>query len=229
MSAATGPTADSERAQHYFRHGLAGVGGVIADREAKSRGRERFVGMWHTHPCIEPVPSRRDLAAMDTLLVPVRDAPYRGVLAIFGGRGPLWSDWLHGRGNPTVYAGLYLTSPQQPRVPFVMPLWPTIGTRSTSHLPSQIGEYARRSGQPGTRASYGRALPVCARELTEQISALPVTHADHPYLSDCKQVQARAGMSARSAGRMESRASDTRLASVVLRWFGRSVGVWDPA
>ena len=32
-----------------------------------------------------------------------------------------------------------------------------------------------------------------------------------------------------SAGRMESRASDTRLASVVLRWFGRSVGVWDPA
>ena len=120
VTAATGPTADSERAQHYFRHGLAGVGSVIACRDVKSRGRERFVGMWHTHPCIEPVPSRRDLAAMDTLLVPVPDAPYRGVLAIFGGRGRLWSDWLHGRGNPTAYAGLYLTSPQQPRVPFVM-------------------------------------------------------------------------------------------------------------
>jgi hypothetical protein len=157
MSAATSPTADSERAQHYFRHGLAGVGGIIADHDAKSRGRERFVGMWHTHPSIEPVPSRRDLAAMDTLLVPVRDAPYRGVLAIFGGRGPLWSDWLHGRGKPTAYAGLYLTSPQQPRVPFVMPLRPTIGTRPTSRLPTQIGECARRSGQPGTRASDGCA------------------------------------------------------------------------
>lgn len=78
ITAATSPTADSERAQHYFRHGLAGVGGIIAGRDAKSRGRERFVGIWHTHPFIEPVPSRRDLAAMDTLLVPVPDAPYPG-------------------------------------------------------------------------------------------------------------------------------------------------------
>lgn len=77
--------------------------------------------MWHTHPRIAPDPSRRDLSAMDKLLVPVPDAPYRGVLAIFGGRGPSWPDWLHGRGNPTAYAGLYQTSPQQPRVPFVMP------------------------------------------------------------------------------------------------------------
>ncbi len=121
---ATGPTADSERSEHYFRHGLAGVSGVIADHDARSRGRERFVGMWHTHPFIEPLPSRRDLAAMDTLLVPVPDAPYRGVLAIFGGRGPLWPGWLYSRGKPVAYAGLYLTSTQQPRVPFVMPLWP---------------------------------------------------------------------------------------------------------
>ncbi len=148
ITAATGPTADSERSEHYFRHGLAGVSGVIADRDAKSRGRERFVGMWHTHPFIEPVPSRRDLAAMDTLLVPLPDAPYRGVLAIFGGRGPLWPDWLHSRGNPTAYAGLYLTSTQQPRVPFVMPLWPTTKLdRHRAYRPQSISMPADRDSR----------------------------------------------------------------------------------
>jgi protein gp37 len=30
-------------------------------------------------------------------------------------------------------------------------------------------------------------------------------------------------------GRDDQRSSDTRLASAALRWFGRSVGAWDPA
>jgi integrative and conjugative element protein (TIGR02256 family) len=133
VTAAEGPTADSERAQHYFRHGLAGVGDIIAAHNGSSGGRERFVGMWHTHPGMSPSPSTQDLTAMRTLLVPVPNATFQGVLAIFGGRGRAWSDWLHDQGKPTAYAGLYRTTEQKPRLPLPMPGLSAAARTSSDH------------------------------------------------------------------------------------------------
>jgi integrative and conjugative element protein (TIGR02256 family) len=115
VTAASGPTVDSERARHFFRHGLAGVTEFIADQRAATRGRQVFVGMWHTHPAMNPGPSVTDLSAVQTLLVPGQDPAPRGVLAVFGGRPALWRDWLRGAGQPEVYARLYQTIAQEPR------------------------------------------------------------------------------------------------------------------
>jgi integrative and conjugative element protein (TIGR02256 family) len=113
VTAASGPPPDSERA-HYFRHGLAGVAEFIAAHRAATRGRQVFVGMWHTHPAMSPAPSATDLTAVENLLVPGPDPAPRGVLAVFGGRPALWRDWLHGASKPNVYARLYQAVAQEP-------------------------------------------------------------------------------------------------------------------
>ena len=112
VTAASGPPPDSERAQHFFRHGISGVAEFVAAQRTATRGREVFVGMWHTHPAMTPKPSGTDLTAVQTLLVPGPDPAPRGVLAVFGGRPAVWRDWLHGAGKPDVYARLYQISPR---------------------------------------------------------------------------------------------------------------------
>lgn len=107
ITRAEAPPPDSEQVEHHFRLGQDGVEETILAHREASNGRIRFVGVWHTHPGISPAPSTRDDEAMETLLVPVRNAPRRAVLLVAGGRPRVWDDWLDGAGPPALHASLY--------------------------------------------------------------------------------------------------------------------------
>ena len=71
VSAAAGPSTDSERGEHFFRHGTDGVAARISAYRDRTGGRARFVGMWHTHPGLSAQASLIDDQAMENLFVPV--------------------------------------------------------------------------------------------------------------------------------------------------------------
>lgn len=112
VTAAEGPSPDSERGEHYFRHGTEDVADRIAEHRAASGGRVRFVGMWHTHPGLHTAASSTDRRAMGSLLVPVTDAqvPRRAMQLILGGDADRWTRWLEGVGGPEVGFQLFRRS-----------------------------------------------------------------------------------------------------------------------
>jgi len=122
VTAAEGPSADSECAPHYFRHGLAGVEECIAAHRVMTDERTRFVGMWHTHPGMLAAPSATDVEAMDVLLVPVRKAPPRAVIVVLGGRPRTWNSWLEKGAAPNIYGQLcQRTESASPRLAIALP------------------------------------------------------------------------------------------------------------
>ncbi len=72
------------------------------------------------------------------------------------------------------------------------------------------------------RARLERTQPFSQRLLRALVVSPEPSYIDSEY-------QLRQPRAKEQIGRDDQRSSDTRLASVVLRWFGRSVGVWDPA
>jgi proteasome lid subunit RPN8/RPN11 len=106
VTAAEGPSVDSQSAPHYFRHGLVGVEECIAAHRVMAGERAHFVGMWHTHPGMLAAPSRTDVTAMGVLLVPARKAPPRAVIIVLGGRPGTWNSWLEEGAVPDIYGQL---------------------------------------------------------------------------------------------------------------------------
>jgi ThiF family/Prokaryotic E2 family A/Prokaryotic homologs of the JAB domain len=106
---AEGPPADSVRGQHFLRLGTAGVIGRVAEYQRNSRGRVRFVGMWHTHPGMSADASGVDAAAMSDLLghATTAQAPRRAVRLIVGGSRDQWGYWLRGIGRPEIRFQLF--------------------------------------------------------------------------------------------------------------------------
>jgi integrative and conjugative element protein (TIGR02256 family) len=112
VTAAEGPSPDSERGAYSFRHGTEGVADLVQAHQAASGGRVRFVGMWHTHPGMPPRASQTDDQAMRDLLVslPGTQVPRRAIRLILGGGADRWDHWLRGAGPPDIGFQLFSRS-----------------------------------------------------------------------------------------------------------------------
>lgn len=64
----SGPPPDSLASSEGFICGVEGVAALNEEKGHRSRGAISFIGMWHTHPGAEPIPSRTDRTAMRELL-----------------------------------------------------------------------------------------------------------------------------------------------------------------
>ena len=84
ITEASGPPADSDARPDLFVCGTAGTQAAHKERERWSRGSVCYVGMWHTHPHGEPVPSQTDLHGMATILADGPVSPRRLLLSIMG-------------------------------------------------------------------------------------------------------------------------------------------------
>ena len=83
----TGPPPDSRATPDGFVCGTAGVSTLAEAKKTDSRGATRFVGMWHSHPQGEPVPSPTDHQAMRCLVAGTDGQPRQrhGLMLIVGG------------------------------------------------------------------------------------------------------------------------------------------------
>ena len=102
----TGPPPDSEAAPDGFICGTLGVSAVSEAKRNNTRGATRFIGMWHSHPGGEPIPSQTDHTAMRGLLAAAGDGPkpqYALQLIVGGDMGPdaTLSATLFSRVQPT--------------------------------------------------------------------------------------------------------------------------------
>jgi integrative and conjugative element protein (TIGR02256 family) len=115
VTTADGPPADSERGEYSFRHGVEGVADRVAMHRAASGERVRFIGLWHTHPCLGSAASPIDDSSMRTLLdaLPGSQVPRRAVLLILGGEAEAWEHWLQGVRPPDVEFRLFTRGEMQ--------------------------------------------------------------------------------------------------------------------
>jgi integrative and conjugative element protein (TIGR02256 family) len=102
--AAAGPSPDSQRGDHAFWHGTKGVADLVARHYRESRGRSRFIGMWHTHPEMPAQASPIDYRAMADLFAPAGagQVPRQAIQLVLGGEPGRWGRWLRGVGEPEV-------------------------------------------------------------------------------------------------------------------------------
>jgi integrative and conjugative element protein (TIGR02256 family) len=110
--AAAGPSSDSQRGDHAFWHGTEGVAALVARHHRDSRGRSRFIGMWHTHPEMSPQASPIDYRAMGDLFGPTGagQVPRQAIQLVLGGGPGRWDRWLRGAGEPEVSVELFRRS-----------------------------------------------------------------------------------------------------------------------
>ena len=109
ITAAEGAPPDSFHGQLAFVLGTEGVERRVRWHHAKSRGRIRFVGMWHTHPGLPVAASQADRQAMTDFIgqVPATTSARRAVLLIIGGEAERWGNWLRGIGSPDIQFRLF--------------------------------------------------------------------------------------------------------------------------
>ena len=79
-----GPPSDSEHSPELFVCGIEGTRHAAEKIAERSHGSNRYVGMWHTHPTSDPLPSTTDLTAMERLLNETPLPPRRTLLIIIG-------------------------------------------------------------------------------------------------------------------------------------------------
>ena len=87
VSDATGPPPDSRASRRGFVCGTVGTARINNERRTITRGAERYIGMWHTHPDSPPLPSDIDLAGMAQLLTST-EFPLRKALLLIVGHTP---------------------------------------------------------------------------------------------------------------------------------------------
>jgi molybdopterin/thiamine biosynthesis adenylyltransferase len=147
---ATGPPPDSRLSKVHFEHGVEGVERRIAARRSMTARVTSFVGMWHSHPFSEVLPSPTDEAGMRELVWPVADAPPRALLLIVGGLNRVWLPWLAEGKLPVWYARVVVRdttavavreSRSEPRTDIGMQWW-SGGSRS-AETPGKRGQQSR--------------------------------------------------------------------------------------
>jgi integrative and conjugative element protein (TIGR02256 family) len=84
VTEASGPPPDSYHSEQEFKCGVEGTAAEHQSRTNMTRSSVGYIGMWHTHPDSQPLPSRTDIGGMHYLLtngtLPLR----KNVLLIFG-------------------------------------------------------------------------------------------------------------------------------------------------
>ena len=93
VTAAEGPSVDSQSAPHYFQHGMAGVEECIAAHRVMTGARSFYRYVAHTPRHVGGT-QPTDVTAMGALLVPARKAPSRALIIVLGGRPGTWNSWL---------------------------------------------------------------------------------------------------------------------------------------
>jgi len=81
---ASGPPPDSYHAETRFVCGVKGTGKEHEARNTLTRGAVGYIGMWHTHPISEPLPSTVDLGGMHEILTSGALPPRKNLLLIIG-------------------------------------------------------------------------------------------------------------------------------------------------
>jgi integrative and conjugative element protein (TIGR02256 family) len=84
---ASGPPPDSKHSAELFVCGKKGTVAENKAREKQTRGAARYIGMWHTHPSSQPLPSGVDYQGMAEIFTSGPVPPSRNLLFIFGRMG----------------------------------------------------------------------------------------------------------------------------------------------
>jgi integrative and conjugative element protein (TIGR02256 family) len=79
-----GPPPDSWAAPEGFICGTEGVARANAEKTKRARGSVAFVGMWHTHPESDPLPSSTDIAGMAQITSAADSQTPKALLVIVG-------------------------------------------------------------------------------------------------------------------------------------------------
>lgn len=97
VSDVSGPPPDSMHSPARFDCGTEGIAQMNRAKRERSRGSVQFVGMWHSHPVSNPIPSPTDRRGTDTLFRHTTPPPRQSLLLIVG----------HAASDPTAAAYLY--------------------------------------------------------------------------------------------------------------------------
>ena len=84
VTEAIGPPPDSQKSEQGFICGTAGVDAANQEKERRTRGAVQYVGMWHTHPNIDPLPSSTDFEGMERILNSTERPASKSLLLIVG-------------------------------------------------------------------------------------------------------------------------------------------------
>lgn len=84
----SGPPPDSVASELEFVCGVQGTQELHEEKERRTRGAVRFLGMWHTHPGGIAEPSGTDLGAMQKLRASAMRPPRNFLMLIVGGHSP---------------------------------------------------------------------------------------------------------------------------------------------
>ncbi len=84
VSEVIGSPPDSEASPDEFVCGVEGVESVRAEKRRRGLGSLSFVGTWHTHPNLDPVPSDRDVVGMSGIVLSSAPLIPRALLLIVG-------------------------------------------------------------------------------------------------------------------------------------------------
>lgn len=84
VSNASGPPKDSYHSKDLFRCGMQGTIEEHETRTNLTRFSVGYIGMWHTHPASQPLPSSKDIDGMHAVLSAGPKAPRKNLLVIIG-------------------------------------------------------------------------------------------------------------------------------------------------
>lgn len=101
VSEVAGPPPDSEGSAEEFICGVDGVEEIRVEKRRRGLGSLAFVGTWHTHPNLRPVPSDRDVAGMSGIVLSSEPLIPRALLLIVGGDAdePEFASYLFDRAD----------------------------------------------------------------------------------------------------------------------------------
>ena len=85
VSEVLGPPPDSILSRENFICGIEGVKDANEEKRKRSRHSIHFIGLWHTHPQSEPLPSATDLGAMAKLVSAIGTSSAGCLLLILSG------------------------------------------------------------------------------------------------------------------------------------------------
>jgi integrative and conjugative element protein (TIGR02256 family) len=84
VSEVIGPPPDSEASPDLFLCGVEGVAESNQEKRTRTRGSVQYIGMWHTHPVSQPVPSTTDFNGMARLVLAQELSSPKPLLLILG-------------------------------------------------------------------------------------------------------------------------------------------------